>query len=417
MASLEEKAKAWVNLLIAAKFDEAVTYFEKTVAAQMSSNRMQETWNALQGQVGAFKDIAGTRSDKQSGYNRVFVTCNFERAPVDVLVVYDKEEKIAGLFFRPAPATAGYEAPAYADPALFTEIEVTVGAGEKSLPGTLTMPKGPGPFPAVVLVHGSGGNDRDESLGANRPFQDLAWGMASRGIAVLRYEKRTKLYPQDFTASIDTFTVWDEVISDVNAAVTLLINTEGIDTGRIFVAGHSLGGMLAPRIASQDSRIAGIIMLAAPARKLEDLVLEQYKYLASLDGVIDEDDSSRIKQVEAQVKKVKDLDIASGEAVFNAGRGYWQDLSEYNQVAQAQNLSLPMLILQGERDYQVTMADFEGWSEALAGRQNVTLKSYAGLNHLLIYGTGQPNPSEYEKPGNVALDVIEDIAAWIKSRS
>jgi len=415
--SLQEKAKAWVNLLVEGKFDVAVTSFDKAVAAQMSAGRLKETWDALLDQVGGFKDIVNIRTDTQSGYNRVFVTCNFEKAAIDVLVVYDAEEKIAGLFFQPASASAGYEAPGYADPSRFTETGVAVGTGQKSLPGTLTMPKGAGPFPAVVLVHGSGGNNRNEAVGASRPFQDLAWGLASRDIAVLRYDKRTMVYPQDFAADIDNFTVQDEVINDAIAAIALLSSTKGIDTGRIFVLGHSLGGMLAPRIASQDSRLAGIIILAGPTRKLEDLILEQYNYLASLDGVTDENEAAQIKAVEELVRKIKESDIGTGESVLGAGRAYWEDLEKYDQVATAKNLDLPMLILQGERDYQVTMVDFQGWSDALQGRDNVTLKSYAGLNHLFIFGSGLASPAEYEKPGNVALDVIEDIVSWINNRS
>jgi dienelactone hydrolase len=415
--TLQEKAKAWVNLLVEGKFDVAVTSFDKAVAAQMSAGRLEETWDALLDQVSGFKDIVNTRTDTQSGYNRVFVTCNFEKADIDVLVVYDAEEKIAGLFFQPSSASAGYEAPGYADPSRFTETGVAVGTGQKSLPGTLTMPKGAGPFPAVVLVHGSGGNNRDEAVGANRPFQDLAWGLASRDIAVLRYDKRTKVYPQDFTDKIDSFTIQDEVITDVIAAVDLLGKTERIDGDRIFILGHSLGGMLTPRIAAQESRLAGIVILAGPTRKLEDLILEQYNYLASLDGVTDENEAAQIKAVEALVGKIKESDIGTGESVLGAGRAYWEDLEKYDQVATAKNLDLPMLILQGERDYQVTMVDFQAWSDALQGRDNVTLKSYAGLNHLFISGSGQPSPAEYEKPGNVALDVIEDIVTWINNRS
>jgi dienelactone hydrolase len=328
--SLEEKAKAWVNLLVEGKYDVAVTSFDKTVAAQMSAGRLKETWNALMNQAGGFKDIVGTRTDTQSGYNRVFVTCNFEKAAIDVLVVYDAEEKIAGLFFQPASASVGYEAPGYADPARFTETEVTVGTGERSLPGTLTMPKGDGPFPAIVLVHGSGGNNRDESVGANKPLKDLAWGLASRNIAVLRYDKRTMVYPQDFTVVIDSFTVQEEVIDDVIAAVDLLGKTERIDTDHIFVLGHSLGGMLAPRIASQDSRITGLIVLAGPSRKLEDLILEQSRYLVGLDGKTDESETAQLKVLEEQVQKVKEFDMKAGEIFIGAGKAYWEDLEGYD---------------------------------------------------------------------------------------
>ncbi len=278
------------------------------------------------------------------------------------------------------------------------------------------MPKGDGPFPAVILVHGSGPNDRDETIGGNKPFKDLAWGLASRSIAVLRYEKRTKQYPQEISAVINTFTVQDETIDDALAAVTLLSQTRGIDSRRIFVLGHSLGGMLGPRIASQDNRIAGLIVLAGLMRKLSDTILEQSKYLASLDGSNNEKKAEQINAIAQQVKRIQDLDFREGEIILGAGKAYWQDLNAYDTVITAKSLTIPMLILQGERDYQVTMEDFTGWANGLKGMNNVTLKSYADLNHLFMTGTGKSTPAEYNQPGHVNKTVIEDIAAWIASQ-
>jgi hypothetical protein len=291
---------------------------------------------------------------------------------------------------------------------------MTVGVGDWLLPGTLTMPVGEGPFPAVILVHGSGPNDRDETVEMNKPFKDLAWGLASNGIAVLRYDKRTKQYPQEVTAMLDTFTVQEEVIDDAVAAVDLLYATGKIDTGKIFVLGHSLGGMLAPRIAAADSRIAGLVILAGAARPLEDLMLEQYEYLASLDGKVDANEEVQLDAVRQLIQKIKTLDIAPGEAVLGASKAYWEDLAGYSPAEIAEGLTIPMLVLQGERDYQVTMVDYQIWAEALQGRGNVTLKSYADLNHLFFTGSGKATPDEYKQPGNVALAVVQDIITWVK---
>jgi fermentation-respiration switch protein FrsA (DUF1100 family) len=90
------------------------------------------------------------------------------------------------------------------------------------------------------------------------------------------------------------------------------------------------------------------------------------------------------------------------------------DMRAYHQLDVAAALKIPVLVLNGERDYQVTMTDFNGWKKALAGHANVTFKSYPAINHLFIPGTGPPSPAEYLKPGHVELDVIEDIAAWIQ---
>jgi dienelactone hydrolase len=415
--SLEQTATDWVNLLVAGKFDQAVKTFDNTMSSQIAADKLQDIWNSVVSQIGAFESIKDTRITTSGVHDIVFVTCNFSNTLLDIQLTFDASRKVAGLYFKPSNDAAHYSPPEYAHTSSFTETEVTIGTGQWLLPATLTMPKGDGPFPAVILVHGSGPNDRDETVGGNKPFKDLAWGLASQSIAVLRYEKRTKQFPQETAAIINTLTVQDETIDDALAAVTLLSGTKGIDTQRIFVLGHSLGGMLAPRIASQDSRIAGIIILAGPTRKLEDIMLTEVNYLASLDGIIDEKKAEQINAIKQQVKKIKDLDFNEGEIVLGAGKAYWQDLEEYDVVTTAKSLTIPIIILQGERDYQVTMEDFYGWANSLKGMNNVTLKTYADLNHLFITGTGKSTPSEYNQPGNVNETVIEDIAAWITSQS
>ncbi|MDH7489980.1 MAG: alpha/beta fold hydrolase [Anaerolineae bacterium] len=292
-------------------------------------------------------------------------------------------------------------------------MDVSLADGDCPLPATLTMPKGAGPFPAVVLVHGSGPNDRDETIGPNKPFKDLAWGLATRGIAVLRYEKRTKQSPGQMIASMPTLTVNEEVVNDALAATEYLRGVSSIDPKRVFVLGHSLGGTVAPRIAARDPRLAGLILLAASNRNLADLMLEQSEYLASLDGTVAAEEARALDELRQQVERVKALDFKEGEVILGAGKAYWADILAYDPVATAQSLAVPMLILQGERDYQVTMADFAAWKAGLADRPGVQFKSYPSLNHLFMAGSGHPNPAEYNVAGNVAREVVDDIASWI----
>ncbi|HJZ99678.1 MAG TPA: alpha/beta fold hydrolase, partial [Candidatus Solibacter sp.] len=264
-----------------------------------------------------------------------------------------------------------------------------------------------GPFPAIVLVHGSGPNDRDESVGGTKMFKDLAEGLASRGIAVLRYEKRTKLYGSKI-ASMKMFTLHDETVEDALKGVALLRTQQGIDPKRVFVLGHSLGGYAAPRIAQEDPQIAGFILMAANARHLEDLVVEQVQTLRGTAKALE-----NARAIQAKVKGLEPGDEAS-PAVLGAPPTYWLDLKDYDPVADAAKLAMPMLILQGERDYQVTMKDFELWKAGLARKQGVVMKSYRSLNHLFVVGESESTSAEYAKPGHVAPEVIEDIAAFVK---
>src|ERR1044072_4415735 len=405
-------ARSFVDLLVKKDFTAAVATFDDTMKTAMPEAKLQETWNAVLAQVGPFKQATRTRTEKRGAYTIVTVTSDFQNSTLDIKVVFDQSKRVAGLFFAPATST-DYTSPAYVKSDAFREKEVTIGKNEWALPGTLTTPAGAGPFPAVVLVHGSGPNDRDETVGGNKPFKDLAWGLASKGVAVLRYEKRTRQHGAKL-ASIRAFTALDEVLDDALAAVELLRKTEGIDAKRIFVLGHSLGGMLIPRMGRLDPNIAGLIALAGAPRPLEDVIREQLTYICSLDGSSSSDQQKQLDQAKEQAAKVKALKAEDTAVLFSAPVSYWLDLRGYNPPETAKELKQPVLILQGERDYQVTMEDFKRWSTALANKSNVTLKSYPSLNHLFMTGSGRSTHTEYEQVGHVYQRVVEDIAAWIK---
>ncbi len=344
----------------------------------------------------------------------MIITLQFEKLALDVKVNVDSSGQVNGLYFAPASgASFTYEAPDYVDENAFTEQDVLFGSDEWALPGTLTRPKGEGPFPAVVLVHGSGPNDRDESAGPNKPFRDIAWGLASNGIAVLRYDKRTLVHGQQIVGMAN-FTLDDETVADALLAVDLLKNTAGIDPARIFVAGHSLGGYAIPRIAAGTSDLAGVIILAGNSRPLPDVIVAQIRYLAALDGEISDEEQAQINEVEDQARAIKfGQPPEMGSGLFAGPAAYWLDLMAYDPVKMAKNLTVPMLILQGERDYQVTMEDFEGWRSGLADRTHVQFQSFPALNHLFIAGEGPSSPDEYQTVGHVDENVILTIVNWI----
>ncbi len=422
---LTVRARAFLSALEKGDFELAAKDFDETMLKVSGPAKLAAFWkDQFPKQVGAFKRQTKARRDELAGYQIVLVTCEFEKATLDARVVFDKAGKIAGFGFQPSLPPAVYKAPDYADPAKFEEREVTVGAGGAwPLPGTLTMPKGPGPFPAVVLVHGSGPNDRDESVGPNKPFKDLAWGLATRGIAVLRYDKRTKVYGAKIVADPKVeaaMTVKDETIDDALAAAGLLRNESGVDAKRVFILGHSLGGFLMPRIAlaAKPLGIAGFISMAGLTRPLDDTMLRQMQYLYTLGGAsVSEEDRKKledIKGVVARIKALKESDRGSTEKLLGAMPSYWLDLRGYDPAETAKSVDKPMLILQGSRDYQVTTEDFENWKAALGGRKDVEFHLHPKLNHLFFEGQGLPTPSEYMQiHGSVAPYVIDDIAQWI----
>lgn len=422
--ALTGKARAFIAALAKGDFAQAAVDFDATMTKVFGPDKLEAMWTKqLPAQVGAFKQQGPARREQLQGYEIVLVTCSFEKTLLDARVVFDKDGKIAGLGFVPTAPPASYAPPAYADPAKFEEREVTVGSGEWALPGTLTMPKGAGPFPALVLVHGSGPNDRDESLGPNKPFRDLAWGLATRGIAVLRYDKRSKVHGKKIMADPKVeaaMTVKDETVDDAVAAAALLQKTTGIDARRVFILGHSLGGFLLPRIAlaAEPLGIAGFISMAGLTRPLDDTIVRQMTYLYGLAGnTLSDEDRKRLEDIKTQVARIKaltDADRGSTVKLLGAMPAYWLDVRGYDPPAAARSIKRPMLFLQGGRDYQVETVDLENWRKALGSRPDVEFRLYPKLNHLFYAGEGVLVPLEYiQKHGSVAEEVVTDIAGFI----
>ena len=413
----EALAKDVAQEMVARQYDKVEARFDARMASAVPLEKLQSGWETTLGQVGPFKAVTSATSAEQQGYHVVVLTCAFEKSPLNLRLVFDKDSKIAG--FTITPITAPWTAPDYAKTGAFHEQSVTVTTGPWQLPGTLTEPNGSGPVPAIVLVQGSGPHDEDETIGPNKPFKDLAWGLASQGIAVLRYEKRTHKYAAQLAQDL-SLTVKEEVTDDARAAAALLATHPEVDKKRIYVLGHSLGGMLAPRIAESDDQIAGIIIMAGSTRQLGEIVVEQVKYLSTLSGPVGEGAKT---QIEAAEKFAKDYDsptLKLGETVSLMGNpvpgAYVLDLRVYDPAATAARLKIPILVLQAESDYQVTRKDFEGWEKALAGHNNVTMKSYPGLCHLFTPAGNPPSPVDYNKPGHVARGMLEDITSWVDAQ-
>jgi len=268
------------------------------------------------------------------------------------------------------------------------------------------------------MVSGSGPNDQDETVGPDKPFRDIALGLAAKGIVTLRYDKRTLDYPNSVDPT--TFTATDEYVNDAGAAIGLLGHNASVDPNRIFVLGHSQGGTLAPLIAEQAPSVAGVILLAASAEPLGAALLRQVRYLATLPGSVGSRAKAQMPQVEQIATEIDSPSIAqdSPSTVLYGGVGpaYYLSLQRYDEVATARSIGQPLLLLQGDRDYQVTVPDdLDIWRKGLSGRPGVRVVQFPAADHLFIDGTGPPTPLDYSKPAHVDPRVISTIASWVKS--
>jgi fermentation-respiration switch protein FrsA (DUF1100 family) len=401
------------------------------MVAAAPAAQLDQLWSQLVAQYGAFQSIGSTATATPAPpFTNVGLPVLFANATVELIVTISQTGQVGGLHLgsvtpnasgspgEPAEPTALASPPEYVDQSSFTEREVTVGAAPWALPGTLSLPNGGGPFPAVVLVAGSGPEDRDETIGPNKPLRDLAWGFASAGIATLRYDKRTLAHGAQMAAE-PNITVREETMDDAAEAVELLRSTPAIDPDRVFLIGHSLGGYLAPRIAATlPGQLRGIGMLEANSTPLPELIMKQLVYLASLPGA-----SPATKQAVEQLRP--ELELAGSpelspstppsELPFNTPASYWLDLQSYDPVSAASALPIPEFFSQGGRDYQVPPSELEPYRSALSNRSDVNFNEYPALSHILIAGTGEPSPSEYAVPGHVDRQLVADLIAWIRA--
>jgi uncharacterized protein len=319
---------------------------------------------------------------------------------------------------RPA-GTATTGPPGTAQPASSGAARVIpLTVGTPPLRGTLTLPPGRGPFPAMVLVSGSGANDQDETVQSDKPFRDLAFGLATRGIATLRYDKRTL----DDPGAVDpkTFTATDEYVPDALTAISLLAHRGSIDPRRIFVLGHSQGGTFAPRIAQRAPQVAGLVLMAASVELPGTALLRETRYLATLPPPVGPPAAAQVAGVAAVAKRIDSPSLAGDPSstvlLGGVGPAYYLDLQHYDPVATARSVPQPLLVLQGDRDYEVTVTDdLDAWTRGLAGRAGVTVVQFPEADHLFVDGQGPPTPEDYDTPGVVDPAVVSDIAEWVGS--
>ncbi len=398
-----------LDQLDAGQYEAAEASFSPQMKAAVPAAKLKAVWESLPAQMGAAGKRGAAETSQADGFRIVVVPLEYAHGGLLARVVLDQDDRIAGFLVQPAPPPP----PPPVTDAGVIEQAVTLPepvSGKPGLAGTLTLPKGKGPFPAVVLVHGSGPQDRDETIGANRPFLDIARGLAAHGIASLRYDKRTQARPQDFRDGIG---IDGETTDDAVAAVAALAGNAGIDHRHIYVLGHSQGGLLAGRIAgNSQGKVAGLILLAAPARPILDLLGEQNRYMANLDGSVSAEEQAHLDALDAAIAKVRQDPEA--RLLELPGR-YWQQLEQVDPVADARDSGLPVLLLQGGRDFQVIDADWQRWKQGLQGPR-YRFHLYPALNHLGIAGEGKGTPDEYGKPGHVDATLIDDIARWMKAQ-
>lgn len=351
----------------------------------------------------------------------------FRRMKMTMAIQMTKSGAVVGLQFLPSSLAALglrgskslWQRPKYDSPELYEEVQINLGRRHNAVGGTLTLPRTARKSPCVILLSGSGPCDRDSTLQAAKPFKDIACGLAKQGIAVLRFDKVTFAHGKKIARKTD-FTLTDEYCEHVTAAVGKALQHPQISSSDIFLAGHSLGATVAPKLSTSITSIRGFILLAPPAGATYWSAVRQLEYLSQLEsGRAEELEDEGLEELRQAAILADSPDLSestpANQLPFGIGAPYWLDARNFKPVATTQEAHKPVLILQGERDYQVTMLDdYTKWEAALRGMDNVRMRSYENLNHLFMSCHNPSTSADYEKPCNVEYSVIQDIAGWVQ---
>ncbi len=305
------------------------------------------------------------------------------------------------------------------------EIEkIIIGENTKyPLNGLLTLPENiTEPVPAVVFVHGSGSSNMDEKVGQLTPFKDLAEGLANKGIASIRYDKRSFAHGLKMVRDKSTIiTIKEETIDDAILATELLTKDSRIDSHNIFIIGHSMGGMLAPRIDSEGGKYKGLIIMAGTPRKLEDVMLEQNEaVLSSTKGLVNwivRKQVAKLSGLFSGLYELSDEEAKKKKVMGGTTLYYFKEMGEHSVADYLATTKKPMLILQGEKDFQVSVEkDFNEYKRLLNDKTNVEFRLYENLNHAFVnylYSDILKAKQEYNTERHIGEEVISDIADWI----
>jgi len=402
-----ELAEKHIQLFIDGDYDAVLADCSDAVKKQLDAAALEQGWQTVVRMTGGvYGGVHEITYAEQQGMSVVKTVLKYGSQGLVATFAYDAEGKLGGLNLNVTVLETSLT-----DNDVFTEKEIAIG--EYRLTGVVTVPDNVENYPVAVLVQGSGASDYDETVGANKPFKEIAHYLAEKGIATVRVNKR--YYQKPETASPENLTIWDEYMDDVYAAIDY---TKANISDKVFVIGHSQGGMSAPKIAL-DNDLKGIVMMAGTVRGLEDIIYDQNAaVILPSDAYSDRDKAEMMNEIGANVQAVKALTENSTDAPFGMPATYWLSLRELDAENILKTTDLPVLIMQGTADFQVYMdKDFEYMQSVLGDRENIVFKAYDGLNHMFMPQSlpGVTDTSEYMAENHIPQNVLQDIADFINN--
>ena len=394
--SLSDKqvADIVIEALVANDMKTVRSYFNNDMKEKLTEKLLSDTLDDIKTNIEGDGKIVNSYQENNSYY----YVCDYDPQDLKFTITIDNG-KVAGLFVTYTNETVTLENNDNYD-------QKQVSIGEYGLNGVLTIPSSCDNCKVVLMIQGSGVSDYNEAIGPNKPFEDIAIGLANNNIASLRYNKRFYQYQE--LAMDNDYDLSDEYLDDIDAAIELL-SEEGFND--IYYLGHSQGGMFAHYEASKHDSIKGLILMASTSRSLMEVMIDQIADQLDAQGFSEEGKATYLSTYYDYLDQIDALDADSEETIMNIPAKYWYELKSTSYANNV--IDIPCLVLQGSADFQVSVdKDFALWKELLGDK--ASYKLYDGLNHLMmpsIDGTME----EYNIKANVDERVIKDMADWISN--
>lgn len=403
---LKNKSIAYSEQMNKGDFTTVTQDFSDVIKNKLTDTQLKDGWKQTAGTIGKFKQVHSTDFKATPTSAQVIVTLEFEKRGLTVSFTYDKNNKISGLWLNYATLATNLT-----NNTTLQEHAIEVPSDKISLTGILTLPKQEELKYVAIFVHGSGSSDYDQTIKDNKPFKDIAHDLAKKGIGTIRYNKR---FFQNPGLAGSNYTVEDEVLTDVKAAIQFAKSEARLEGKPIIIIGHSFGGMLAPKISKDNQEVKAIVSLAGSPRKLEDIIYDQQKAVIDKEGSkLGSSPEKLLSTLKEEIQKIKNLKEDDNSSIMNISASYWRSLNKIDTPSIVKEINIPILVMQGSADFQVTKTDYNAWKTVLKGKKNVTFKLYNNLNHLFMKTNGKTDITEYDKKGTVDKTVTNDLANWI----
>jgi esterase len=388
-------------------FDQAVRLFDDKLSEKIDPEKLGMIWSQLSNTFGSYKDYEHyTTTTIQDTLVRKQFLCRFESNVLTTTIATNlKTGKVAGLFFAPFKP---YASPSYVRSSEFVSEQVNLSTHTVKIRGVIVNPKTKFNGDLLILIPGSGRVDKDVTIGPNKIFKDLAEGLGSFGISSFRYDKITFSDENFVPKSFD-----EEYLSQLQSIVEQLSKRDSIK--RIFLVGHSLGGWAAIRASSIHNKIAGLILMATPSTKISTTIENQGRYLAKQLRTVNWD-STQYSELIQNALRLRGGNFSDTEMFLGMSGQYWKSLEAFDPLKAFKRVAVPVLFVNGGRDYQVPVSEVTNWSSAISGLTKTEAIILNDLNHLFQRGDSASTPSEYLEPKNVDLACMTTLVDWVRSQ-